>query len=116
MHALGHVGGDGDDAARLDTVDQAHPRHRLPVHEIGDRDRSHRRVDAQFVELIEGAALGREPDQHVDRRVGVVGPVLGDLQPVGDELHHVADRPRIRAVASGLRPVDIERPVDAGKR
>ena len=116
LHAFRHVGGDGDDARAVDAVDQPDLRGRRAGDEIADRHRAGRGVDGQLVERVEAPPLLREAHQDVDRLVGRGGPVFGDLHPVGDELDRRADRDRAGAVFRRLGLVDVERPVDAGKR
>ena len=75
-----------------------------------------RGLDAQIVDLVEAAPVGRKAHQDVDRLVAVDRPVFGRLEPVGDELHGGADGVDAGAVFRGLRLVDLDGPVDAGQR
>ena len=73
-------------------------------------------LDPQIVDLVEAAPFRREAHQDVDRLVAVDGPVLGRLEPVGDELHRATHRADAGAVFRGLGVVDLDPPVDAGQR
>src|SRR5215468_3351433 len=116
LHAFGEVGGDGHHPAAVDAIDVADALRRHALREVADRHMPHLGLHAQVVDLVEAAPFGRKAHQDVHRLVAVDRPVFGRLEAVGDELDRAADGVDAGAVLRRLRLVDLELPVDAGKR
>src|SRR5262249_9638920 len=110
------IGGDGHHAAAVDAIDVADALRRHAVREVADWHVPHLGLYAQIVDLVEAAALGRKAHQDVHRFVAVDRPVFGRLEAIGDGLASAADGVDAGAVFRRLRLVDVELPVDAGKR
>src|SRR3546814_734155 len=87
---------------------------RHAVDEVGDRHQPGRRLDADVVELPDGAVLHRQAHHDVDLLAAVVRPVLADLHAVGDHAHVAADQADVGAELGRLGAVDRQLPLDAG--
>ena len=84
--------------------------------EVGDRHRALRRLDAELVEGGERTTILGQAQADVDRIVDAGGAVFGQFEAGGHQLHGRADRARRDAVLGSLAAIDVERPVDAGRR
>ena len=73
-------------------------------------------MHAQFVHLIEAAAIFGEAHQDIDGLVATGGAIFGGFDAVGHELQRGADDRGIGPELGGLRLINMDLPIDAGQR
>ncbi len=111
-----HIGLDIDDTHAVDAMHQGQLRLGGAFDEVAERDRAARDRDAQLVEFADVAHLRGEARDDVDLVVGIVRPVVAELEAAGHQLDHVADRGDVEAVFGRFGAIDVQLPFDAGDR
>src|SRR6056297_246146 len=91
------VGFDDGAAGLVHPSDRAGPRSRCQVHEVLDGHKTGHGRHPEAAEFGERPLLGGKPHPNWHRLVGVGGPVLRDLDPLGQKLHGLPEKADIRS-------------------